>query len=88
MSTSGGELSANEQSYLRIVKSFPWRLVTEIYRILGDAAILGTEAFSQATAVKARKTLLRKGYLESFIVLGTGRSGRPQCDVVTEKANV
>lgn len=86
LASKGGELSANEESYLRIVKKFPWRLVTEIYRTLGDAAIMGAEeTISQATAVKARKKLLAKGYLESFIVLGTGKSGRAMCDAVTGK---
>ncbi len=85
VSTSSGELSANEGSYLRIVFSHIYLLVTEIYRILGDKAVMGTETISQATAVKARKKLLAKGYLESFTVVGTGKSGKSLCDVTTGK---
>ena len=81
-------LSGNEEIYLRTVRTRPYYLVSEIYRIVGDEKIMGSEKMSQATAVKFRKALLKKGYLESFNVTNTGRSGRAQCDVVTDKAGV
>lgn len=85
LDSKGGELSGNEESYLRIVSSHPWRTPTEVYKLLNDDVVMGNETMSQATAVKTRKGLIRKGYLESFDVLGTGKSGKSQCDIVTEK---
>jgi len=82
-------LSDDEQAYLRIIRSHPWRLVTEVYRMLNDEKVMGTEmTISQARAVRIRQTLLARGYLESFTVVGTGRQGKPQSDVVTEKAGM
>jgi hypothetical protein len=81
-------LSGNEESYLRIVSSHPMHTPMEIYARLNDEKVMGNGTMSQATSVKTRKGLIRKGYLESFDVLGTGRSGKMQCDVVTEKAGI
>ena len=80
-----GELSVNEGAYLRMVSRHPWRTPMEVYARLNDEKIMGNETMSQATSVKTRKGLIRKGYLESFDVLGTGKSGKSQCDIVTEK---
>ena len=85
---SDAELSANEESYLRIVSSHPWRTPMEIYARLNDEKVMGNGTMSQATSVKTRKELIRKEYLLSFDVLGTGRSGKMQCDVVTEKTGM
>ena len=83
-----GSLTPDEQNYLRTHKTHPWRLTTERYAIVDDDRIMGTGTISQSRAVKIRKKLQKLGYLNSFTVPGTGRSGRPQCDVVTEKANM
>ena len=49
---------------------------------------MGTGTISQSRAVKMRKKLLNMGYLHTFTVLGTGRSGKAQCEVITEKAGM
>lgn len=82
------DLSSDEQAYLRVAASHPWRLVTEIYSLLNDEKVMGTECIGQSKAVRLRKKLTEKRYLESFAVSGTGKPGRYQCDVVTEKAEL
>jgi len=82
------ELTSDEQAYLRIVKSHPWRLISEGYALLNNEDVMGTERISQSRAVKTRKKLLNKRFLEVFTVLGTGKSGRSLCDIVAEKANM
>lgn len=74
-------LEPDQRTYLRFVSSHPWHLITEIYSNVEDEKIMGTER-----AVSARKRLLSDGYLKSFDVKGTGKQGRSQCDVPTEKA--
>ena len=81
-------LTADEQAYLRTVSAFPWRLLTEIYKVLSDEKAMGTDTISQSRAVKLRKGLLKKGYLMTYNVVGTGRSGRSFSDLVTEKAGM
>lgn len=85
-SKTDSDLSPDEQAYLRIVRTHPFRLITEIYALLNDEAVMGTERISQSRAVKIRQKLLKIKHIESLTVLGTGKSGRPQCDVPTDKA--
>ena len=85
---AGAELSRAEQAYLRIAASHPWRLLTELYRLLGDENVMGTEQMSQSQAVRTRQKLLKKGYLENFRIAGIGRSGKHQCDIVKETAGL
>ena len=80
--------SSDEELYLRVVHSRPWRLITEIYDTISDEKIMGTEAIGKTRAGRARKSLAKTGYLESFAVTETGKSGRPQCDILTEKAGM
>lgn len=82
------ELSLPEQTYLRIAASHPWRLLTELYRLLGNEDAMGTEQMSKSQASRTRKKLLEKGYLKNFKIEGIGRQGNYQCDIVTEKANL
>lgn len=49
---------------------------------------MGTERIGQTKAVNIRKKLLARGFLEGFSVTGTGKSGKHQSDVVTEKAGM
>lgn len=88
MSADAG-LSPDEQTYLRIVSTHPWRVITEVYSILGNADIMGSEyTIGQNRAGKIREKLIKMGYLETINIVGTGRSGKCQCDIPTEKANM
>jgi len=83
---ASSDLSLEEQAYLRVISTHPWRLVTEIYTILNDEKVMGNARISRNNAVKIRQRLLKKKNIESVIVLGTGKSGKSQCDVITEKS--
>jgi hypothetical protein len=78
-------LSADEIAYLRILASHPWRLITEVYSILNDEKIMGNSTISQAKAVKIRQKLIQLKLIESFIVNGTGKSGKSQCDILASE---
>jgi hypothetical protein len=86
--SSNSDLSPEEISYLRIVSSHPWHLLSEIYAIVGDSRVMGTGTIGQSTAVKIRKGLINKGYLMTYNVISTGKSGRSYSDLVTEKAGM
>jgi len=81
-------LSNDQVLYLRVVSSHPWRLLTEISSILNNETIMGNAKMGITKAGQTRKFLQKRGLLESFAVTGTGKSGRPQCDIVTEKAGM
>jgi hypothetical protein len=81
-------LSPEELIYLRAVVAHPYRLLTEIRELLSDEMIMGTKRIASSKASKIHKRLLKLGYLESVRVTGTGKSGRPYFDIVTEKANM
>ena len=85
---AGADLSPDEKAYLRVVSTHPWRLIKENYRLLNDENVMGTERIGQSKAVNMRKKLLARGFLEGFSVSGTGKSGKHQCDLVTEKAGL
>ncbi|MFC1718154.1 ATP-binding protein, partial [Candidatus Poribacteria bacterium] len=85
---AGPALSQDEQAYLRVVSTHPWLLIKETYRLLNDEKVMGTERIGQTKAVSIRKKLLAREFLEGFPVSGTGKSGKHQCDVVTEKAGL
>ena len=80
--TRNQSLSDNEETYLRVLKSHPYRLITEMYALLGNEEILGTDRMSQTIAVNCRKRLTHLGLIESVSIKGTGKSGRSQCDVL------
>lgn len=82
------DLLPEEEAYLRVAASHPWRLVTEIYSLLNDERVMGNSIINQSKSVRIRKKLIARKYLESFKVSGTGRSGRTQCDVVREAAQM
>jgi len=82
-------LTPDEQAYLRIVSTHPWRLIGEVYCILNDPNIMGSEhTISQARAVKIRQKLIKMGYMESINISGSGKPGKPQCDIHTDKAQL
>lgn len=49
---------------------------------------MGTASISQSRCVKIRRNLQKKGYLESLVVTGMGKSGRSQFDIVTAKGQM
>jgi hypothetical protein len=82
-------LTTDEHAYLRIGSTHPWRLIGEIHSILNNPDIMGAEhTIGQNKAVNIRKKLIKMGYLETFDVLGTGKSGKAMCDLPTEKAQL
>jgi hypothetical protein len=85
---TSSELTSDEISYLRIVSSHPWHLLSEIYSLVGDSRVMGTKTIGQTKAGKLRKALLNKGYLMTYNVVATGRSGKSSSDLVTEKAGM
>ena len=81
-------LSGDEEVYLRTVKSHPWRLISELHALLTSEEIMGIAALRMNRAVDARKSLMRKGFLESVDIKGTGRQGKSECNIITEKAGI
>lgn len=78
-------LSEDEQIYLKMVSRHPWRLITEVYSLICNDEIMGNDKLSKNRAVRSRKKLISKGCLRDFNVVGTGRSGKSMCDIITEK---
>ncbi|MCX6113019.1 MAG: DUF87 domain-containing protein [Proteobacteria bacterium] len=78
-------LTPDEQSYLRILASHPWRLITETYSILSSESIMGNSTISQARAVKIRQKLIQLKLIDSFAVNSTGKPGKPQSDLLVSE---
>ena len=49
---------------------------------------MGITALRMNRAIDARKSLIRRGYLESVDIKGSGRQGKSECNVITEKAGI
>ena len=49
---------------------------------------MGIAALGMNRAIEARKSLIRRGYLESVDIKGSGRQGKSECNVITEKAGI
>lgn len=81
-------LSDDEQAVLRVIRTQPFRLRGEVNSKLNDETVMGTQTISPTRSIKLKQELARKGYLESFRVPGTGRSGTAYCDMITEKAGM